>query len=57
MKYQGACPLEFQSVMQILAECMLRWDTKTQSYKGKGILGMVLAFLGADEEQGRKTLH
>ena len=36
---------------------MLRWDTKTQSSKGKGILGTVLAFTGADEEQGRKTLH
>ncbi len=36
---------------------MLRWDTKTQSSKGKGILGMVLAFSGADEEQGDETLH
>ncbi len=36
---------------------MLRWDTNTQSSKGIGILGMVLAFSGADEEQGRKTLH
>ncbi len=36
---------------------MLRWDTKTQSSKGKGILGTVLAFSGANEEQGRKTLH
>jgi hypothetical protein len=30
MKYPGACSLEFQSVMQILTKCMLRWDTKTQ---------------------------
>ncbi len=36
---------------------MLRWDTKTQSSKGKGIPGTVLAFSGADEEQGRKTIH
>ena len=36
---------------------MLRWDTKTQSSKGKGILGTVLAFTGADEEKGWKTLH
>jgi hypothetical protein len=35
--------------MQILTKCMLRWDTKTQISKGKGILGMVLAFSGADE--------
>jgi hypothetical protein len=57
IKYPGACSLEFQSIMQILTKCMLRWDTKTQSSKGKGILGTVLAFTGADEEQGRKTLH
>ncbi len=36
---------------------MLRWDTKTQSFRGKGILGRVVAFFGADKEQGRKTLH
>jgi hypothetical protein len=57
MKYPGACSLEFQSVMQILTKCMLGWDTKTQSSKRKGILGTMLAFSGADEEQGRKTLH
>ncbi len=55
MKYPGACSLELQSVMQILTKCMLRWDTKTQSSKGKGILGTVLAFSGADEEQGCKN--
>ncbi len=53
----GACSLEFQSVMQILMECLLKWDAKTQTSKGKGILGTVLAFAGADEEQGHKTLH
>jgi hypothetical protein len=30
---------------------------QTQSSRGKGILGTVLAFFGADKEQGRKTLH
>ncbi len=57
ISYPGACSLEFQSIMQILMECLLRWDTKTQTAKGKGILGTVIAFAGADEEQGRKTLH
>jgi hypothetical protein len=57
ISYPGACSLEFQSVMQILTECLLRWDTKTQTSKGKGILGTVIAFAGADEEQGSKTLH
>jgi len=53
----GACSLEFQSVMQILTESLLKWDNKTLTSKGKGILGTVIAFAGADEEQGCKTLH
>ncbi len=57
VKYPGAYSFEFQSVMQILTKCMLKWDVKTQSSKGKGILGTVVAFTGADEEQGRITLH
>jgi hypothetical protein len=36
---------------------MLQWDIKKKTSKGKGILGTVLAFFAADEEQGRKTLH
>ncbi len=43
--------------MQILTECLLKWDTKRQTSKGKEILGTVLAFAGAGEEQGRKTQH
>jgi hypothetical protein len=57
LNHPGACSLEFQSVMQILMECMLRWDIRKKTSKGKGILGTVLAFFAADEEQGRKTLH
>ncbi len=57
LNHPGACSLEFQSVMHILMECMLRWDIKKNTSKGKGILGTVLAFFTADEEQGRKTLH
>ncbi len=37
--------------------CMLSWDSKKQTSKGKRILGTLLAFSAADEEQGRKTLH
>jgi hypothetical protein len=32
MKYPGDCSSEFQSVMQILTKCMLRWDTKRCYY-------------------------
>jgi hypothetical protein len=57
LNHLGACSLEFQYVMQILMECMLRWDIKKKTSKGKEILGTVLAFFAADEKQGRKTLH
>ncbi len=53
----GAYSLEFQSIMQILTECILKWDIKSKSSTRKGILGTVRAFAGANEEQGRKTLH
>ncbi len=53
----GAYSLEFQSFMQIFTEHMLKWDTKTKTSTGKGILGTVQAFAGDDEEQGRETLH
>ncbi len=43
--------------MQFFVECLLQWDPKKQKAKGKGIVGTVLAFAPADEEQGRKTLH
>jgi hypothetical protein len=57
IKYPGACSLEFQSFMKISTKCLLKWDTKRQKTKGKGMLGTVLAFAGADEEQGHKTIH
>lgn len=57
LEYPGACSLEFQSVMQILTHCLLKWDTQKRKSTGQGILGTVLAFFGAYEEQGRKTLH
>ncbi len=57
LKNPGACSLEYQSVMQILTECLLKWDIKTRTSKGKGIFRPVLAFAGAKEEQGHKTLH
>jgi hypothetical protein len=43
--------------MQILTECILQWYTKAKTSTGKGLLGTVRAFTGADEEQGQKTLH
>jgi hypothetical protein len=43
--------------MQIFTECLLKWDIKTNSSTGRGILGTIIAFFAADEEQARKTLH
>jgi hypothetical protein len=43
--------------MLILIECMLQFDVTKETSKGKGILGSVVAFSAADEEQGRKTLY
>jgi hypothetical protein len=57
LNHPGACSLGFQSVMQILMEYMLQWDVKKKTTRGKGILGTVVAFSAADEEQGRLTLH
>jgi hypothetical protein len=57
LNHPGACSLEFQSVMQIRMECVLQWDVTKKTTKGKGILGTVVAFSAADEEEGRKTLH
>lgn len=57
LRYPGACSLEFQSVIQIVLECLFQWDTKHQKAKGPGILGTPLAFAPADEEQNRFTLH
>jgi hypothetical protein len=38
-------------------ECMLQWDVKKKTTKGKRIPGTVVVFSAADEEQDRKTLH
>ncbi|KAL7525509.1 hypothetical protein ACHAXR_005955, partial [Thalassiosira sp. AJA248-18] len=56
-KYPGACSLEYQSLMNIVVECLFQWDVNEQRSKGKGIFGTTVAFAPADEEQGRKTLH
>jgi hypothetical protein len=35
LNHPGACLLEFQSIMQILMECMLRWGVKKKTTRGK----------------------
>ena len=43
--------------MKILVEKMLCWDSLKQRATQKGVLGTVLAFMIAHEEQGRYMLH
>lgn len=57
LRYPGACSLEYQSIIQIVLECLFQWDPKQQKAKGPGIFGTLLLFAPADEEQGRLTLH
>ena len=57
LRYPGACSLEYQSIIQIVLECLFQWDPKQQKAKGPGIFGTLLMFAPADEEQGRFTLH
>jgi hypothetical protein len=43
--------------MSVVIECLLNWDVKRQKSKGPGVLGNIIAFARADEEQGRGSLH
>ena len=43
--------------MKILLEKLLCWDSLKQRVTQKGVLGTVLAFMIAHEEQGRYMLH
>jgi len=54
--YPGACSLMYQHLMQIVTECLIGWDHKTNTGK-RGVFGIPLAYARTDEEQGRKTLH
>jgi hypothetical protein len=56
LMYPGASSLVYQHLMQIVTKCLLGWDPKTQTGK-IAIMGKLLAWAYADEEQGRKTLH
>ena len=41
----------------IFIDCLLQWDSKKKKAKQCGILGKVIAFAPAHEEQGRKKLQ
>ena len=47
----------YQNVISIFIDCLLKWDPDKQEGDGSGILGDVIAFAPAHEEQARYTLH
>ena len=55
-KYPGACSLNYQACCQQVFE-LLGWDYKGDNYVKTGFLGDCVAYVRADEEQGRGTLH
>ena len=57
LKYPGACSLMYQNVISIFIDCLLKWNPDTQECDGPSILGDVIAFAPAHEEQARYTLH
>jgi len=53
----GACAREFNSLRDIILECLIGWDSKKGKQVRNGIFGQVLAWCDTTEEQGRFTLH
>ena len=49
--YPGACLLKYQS------HKLFQWGMKEQKAKGPGVLGTLIVFAPADEEQGRETIN
>ena len=55
-KYPGACALEYQSILQIVINILIGWDSTSRSHKS-GIFGIPLVYADCCEEQARYTLH
>ena len=56
-QHPGLCAEEYQRMMELVTKHLFNWDTKTQTSKGVGLIGELLAWCLATEEQGRKSLH
>jgi hypothetical protein len=56
IKYPGACSINYQAYCQKVFY-LLGWDYQGEKYVETGILGDCVAFVRADEEQGRGTLY
>jgi hypothetical protein len=56
-QHPGLCAEEYQRMMELVIKHLFNWDTATQTSKGVGLIGELLAWCLATEEQGRKSLH
>ena len=58
LQYPGITALAFEHILDIIIEEVIGWDVKKgRPTEAPGLFGEPLAFAGAVEEQGRKTLH
>jgi hypothetical protein len=55
-QHPGLCAEEYQSMMQLVIKHLFNWNTATQISKGISLIGELLAWCLATEEQGRKSL-
>jgi hypothetical protein len=53
----GVCAREYNSMMQIIMECLVRWDFMAKKQGQPGIFGKVLGWSDTTEEQAKFTLH
>jgi hypothetical protein len=56
LMYPGACSLEYQSIVQITLKILFGWDSMNQEGLD-GIIGQLLAYAIAHEEQGENTIY
>jgi hypothetical protein len=53
----GACAQEYNSIMQIIMECLIGWNFKLKKQTSLGIFGKAFGWCDTTEEQARFTLH
>ena len=53
----GVCAREYNSIMQIIMECLVGWDFTAKRQGQPGIFGKVLGWSDTTEEQAKFTLH
>ena len=53
----GACAREYNSIMQIVMECLIGWNFNLKKQTSYGIFGKVFGWCDTTEAQARFTLH